>query len=217
MTFMTRVITIVLAAFALSAPVQAEHLAPRNECAKLTGASDFVRTLTTAVANRNAEMLRGIVDENIVLDFGGGSGWNEMQGRLLSPDYNLWAELDAVLRLGCGAYDDGSIAMPLYWVKPMPDGYESYGTYIVTGSKVPLYSAQTAGAVFTHLDWEAVELVAYLESVELGEDPALVEIRRADGTRGFADRALLRSLVDYRLLAAAEDGAWRITHFIAGD
>ena len=61
------------------------------------------------------------------------------------------------------------------------------------------------------------ELVAYLESVEMDENATRLEIRRVDGRRGFVDRQSLRSLIDYRLLASADDGVWRVTHLIAGD
>lgn len=207
-----------IAALTLTAPAQAEHLAPRNECGALPGAEAFQMRLATALANRDEAMLRSLVHPQVQLDFGGGSGWDEMRARLVSPDYDLWSELDIVIRLGCAPSYEGSLAMPFYWGQEMPEGYDAYGTYIVLGEKIPLYRSATGDEIERNLSWEAVENVAYLETVEGVEDAARWEVQTADRTRGYVDREKLRALIDYRLLADRnDDGKWQITYFIAGD
>lgn len=206
------------AAVALATPAQAEHLAPRNGCFKLEGADASQMSLATAVANHSAVMLEKLVDPEVLLDFGGGSGWDEMRGRL-DDDYDkLWDELDKVTRLGCATAYDPAIAMPYYWGQKMPDEAEAYDTYIVLGDAVPVYRAITGDAVVRRLSWEAVSIVDYQGTDEGAAAATRWEIRTFTGTKGFVERDKLRSLVDYRLLAErGEDGRWRITHFIAGD
>ena len=204
----------VIAALALTLPVQAEHLAPRNACGTLPGTDAFQMRLATAVANRNADLLEPLVHPEVLLDFGGGSGWEELRARLASPDYDLWTELDKVIRLGCAPSYEGSLAMPLYWSEDL--GFDdAFATFVVTGSAVPMRAAPDPDARLVRmLDWEAVEV--NMEMEEQGQVYASVRTRAGDS--GFVEFAHLRSQVDYRLIAdRGDDGAWRITHFIAGD
>lgn len=205
-----------LAMASFASPVAAEHLAPRNACVDLKGADAFLMTLTTAVANRSAEMLRPLVDHKVMLDFGGGSGWSEMEARLASPDYRLWEELDRVLVLGCDASGPSELVMPYYWGQDYGD-LDAYGTYIVLGDAVPLYASENGSKIVRRLNWEAVEFIGFFETAEQIDAAERWEIRARDGQRGFVPKAALRALVDYRLLATRSDDKWRITYMIAGD
>ncbi len=203
----------------LAAPASAEHFAPRNECEALAGAEEFQRTLVTAVANRNAAMLRSIVDPNILLDFGGGSGWELLQDRLASPELQLWSELDKVLRLGCAVTEEGRISMPFYFSQELPEDTDPYGTYITLGDRVPLFRSETGTDIVQYLDWEAVVNIDMFETAEELERAERWQFRTSGGTRGYMDPESVRSLVDYRLLAEKREGAdeWRMTVFVAGD
>ena len=172
--------------------------------------------LITAVANRDAELLRPLVDDNILLDFGGGSGWEEMLGRLDQDENSLWTDLDEVVRLGCAPDGDDRISMPYYWTQSF-DGLDPYGTYIITGDNVPFYTARAGQETIRRLNWEAVELIAYFERTSEDAESQRVEIRARDGRRGFVDRNSLRALIDYRLLAVRKGDRWVITVFVAGD
>lgn len=205
------------AALTLTAPATAEHFAPRNECEALTGADAFQRTLVTAVANRNAEMLRSIVDPQIKLDFGGGEGWDLFEARLASSDPDLWAELDTVLRLGCAVTDEGRITLPYYFAQELPPDTDPYGTYITLGDRVPLYKTETGDEIVQFLNWEAVDNVAYFETVEDLERAKRWQFQTRSGTRGYIDPESVRSLIDFRMLAEKREGQWRMTVFIAGD
>lgn len=173
-------------------------------------------TLITAVANRDAAMLRQIVDPQVLLDFGGGAGWDEMRSRLDSPEYSLWDELDAVIRLGCAAGQEGSLYMPYYWGQDLGD-VDSFSTYIVLGDDVALHADATGDRTIHRLDWEAVELVDFYEDRAGAEDEPRWQVRTRSGRQGFVDKTRLRSLVDYRLIAERHDGRWLITTFVAGD
>lgn len=216
MTLALRMIAGAIAAMALAAPAAAEHLEPRNACSAMAGVDDFRMTLVTAVANRDAEMLQTVVDPDILLDFGGGSGWQEMRARLDAADYRLWDELDIVIRLGCDrAYQD-SLVMPYYWGQDFGD-MDAYGTYIVMGADVPMFATAKGERKIARLRWEAVEAVGFFDMVEGDREAPLWEVQTRSGKRGFVDRTLLRALVDYRLIAEQRDGEWKITTFVAGD
>ena len=209
-------IIVAVAAFALATPVHAEHLAPRNACGKLEGADAFQMSLATAVANRDAEMLRLLVHPEVHLDFGGGRGWELMRERLSSPDYNLWDEFAEVIRLGCDEGYEQSLVMPYYWGQDYGD-LDAYGTYIVVGTKVPLYRTESGERTVRNLNWEAVEFVSLFETAEVLAQAKRWEIKTRDGARGFVEPQTLRALVDFRLIAERQDGTWVITTFIAGD
>jgi hypothetical protein len=202
-----------LAALALATPAQGEHLYPRNECGSLEGADAFQMKLVTAVANRDEAMLRELVDPQVQLDFGGGSGWEEMRGRLNDEYYKLWDELDRVTRLGCARLDDNELALPWLWGQDL--GFDDpFSTVVAIGSDVPLLAEPRAGAKQIRLlNWEAVTLMP-----EWNYEAQFAPVRTKQGEEGFVEFAHLRSQVDYRLIASRnDDGVWRIIYFIAGD
>ena len=201
--------------FALASPAHAERFVPRNECAAFEGAEAFRMALATAVANRDAAMLQPLVDTEILLDFGGGSGWETMRERLASDDYRLWAELDKILSLGCAIEEDGGMmALPWYWTQDL--GLEDpFSTMLVVGFDVPLRQGRAPDSpLIDRISWEAVTLLD-----DWTDDPeALVHVQFPSGRKGYIAWKNLRSQVDYRLLAEKDEGGtYRITTFVAGD
>ena len=83
---------------------------------------------------------------------------------------------------------------------------------IVTGENVPLLSApdEEAEAVAT-LSWDVVEIHA------MKPDDAFQKVETKDGKQGFIATDMLRSLIDYRILASSRNGNWRIVSLVAGD
>ena len=202
-----------------SMPVQAHSsgpLAPRNECARVQPLAKFEIQLRAAVAARDADALLALVDDDILLDFGGGSGKIELRSRLSSPDYRLWDELGAVLRLGCGLTRDAeggaSATWPWYFSKDMTR-LDAFEAFIVTGDNVRLRSAPSLTApVIGSVSWDFVRMAEYPE-----EGAQFAPIETSDGRKGYMASHFLRSLVDYRLLADRDGDSWRLTVFVAGD
>lgn len=195
-------------------PVQPDGpYAPRDECLDQPGASEFLANLRTAVRDRDADRLLGLAAEDVLLDFGGGSGRDELRERLAANDGELWEQLDVILTLGC-ASDGARLTMPWYFAQEIGD-LDPYGAMVVTGEDVPLYAAETGEEELRQLDWEMVTRVSFLEIVENEGSRWQVELQ--DGTRGFVPQDKLRSLIDYRIGAARRNGRWRITNFVAGD
>ena len=198
-------------ALALSSPVQAQDLAPRNECGSLPGADAFRMTLATAVANRDAAMLRPLISEQVLLDFGGGSGWEELAQRLTERD--LWSELDKVLSLGCGSDGAGELYMPSAWGEDFGID-DPFAAWLVLGEDVPLLAEDRANArVIRRMGWAAIEQLGTWQGNE-----EFIRVRTKDGTEGWAPVANLRHQLDYRLIASrGADGRYAISTFIAGD
>jgi hypothetical protein len=201
--------------------------APRNECAELPGAAQFLHDLNAAVADRDGEALVGLGAEDIKLDFGGGGGTAELRRRLTEPGASLWTELMELIELGCAANSQGGLTLPWYFEQQIPVA-DPFGAFVVTGTDVPLRSGPGADApVLARLDWAAVELapggaeaegmrhVRVVPEPGQGEDSA-----GGPGPQpptGYVAEEDLRSIVDYRLTAASRNGKWRIISFLAGD
>ena len=206
----------------ISATSSAESLAsakplaaypPRDECAKLPGFPVFRDALFAATAKRDGEALVALADPEVRLDFGGGSGHEELRKRLADPTSRLWGEIAALAALGCAA--DGTVATLPAIFSRVPDDVDPGRTMLVTGSDVPLRRKPSPAAPEVRkLDWALVTLKGD------GFDPAAryAEVTASDGSAGFVANAKLRSLLDYRLIAdRTEGGAYRITALIAGD
>ena len=155
-----------------------------------------------------------LVDKNVQLDFGGGSGQAELHKRLTSPDYLLWDEIEQALALGCGfdksADGNNYATWPWYFSKDVIP-LDPFEAMIVTGGNVPLRDGASATAKqIGTVSWDYVQLKEY------SEDPYLPVVT-SDGKAGFMEAKKLRSLVDYRIMADKIDGKWKVTTIIAGD
>lgn len=201
-----------------SPPAQAQGpYAPRNECDEETGAKAFLAKLNRAAEERDEDALVALAAEDIKLDFGGGSGTEELRRRLAGEHGNLWPELEELTTLGCAVNSTGGITMPWYFAQKLP--VESYRGAIVTGENVPLRSAPGGDApVVARLSWEAVEIVTDqppLQGWTQVRLPAAGE--REQPPEGYITSDRLRSILGHRLIAASRNNRWRITSLVAGD
>lgn len=185
--------------------------APRDACGDLKGAAEFRQALAAAVEARDADALVALAAEDVKLDFGGGTGRAELKKRLTADDRKLWQELGELLALGCSANKQGGLTIPWYFDQSITD-VDPFMGMIVTGENVPLLSApdETAETAAT-LSWDVVEIDA------MKPDDAFQKVETKDGKQGFIATDMLRSLIDYRLLASSRNGNWRIVSLVAGD
>ena len=200
-----------LALLALPAAAGAKSWPPRDTCAAVEGARDWRRTLVTAVANRDVEMLLPLFSEQVLLDFGGGSGHATLRERLDEPTYMLWEELDQLLRLGCAASDDGFV-LPWYWSQDISevDGMEGM---LAAGTDIPFRAAPSEDApVIARLSWHAVQLAG-----EWDPQAEFLPVALPDGRSGYVRQGHLRSLIAHRLLVGRVEGKLLATAFVAGD
>lgn len=203
------------AALACATQASAEHLYPRDECATIEGADAFRMGMVTAVANRNLELLRPHISDDILLDFGGGSGWEELATRL--EERELWLALDEVLSLGCAANDtseSGEEGFSMPWVWNQDTGAEDpFNSLLAKGWKVPMRTEGRADApLVRHLNWEMVELAQDWQG-----DEEYLRVRTRKGEEGYVAMRELRHELDYRMIVERREGRWQVTAFIAGD
>ncbi|MBB3861625.1 hypothetical protein GGQ88_002913 [Novosphingobium hassiacum] len=188
----------------------AQTYPPRNDCSTALGWPAFYKALTTAVRARDATGLAALASPDITLDYGGGSGVEELKKRLAEPERKLWAELDAIMPLGC-AVQGGLAAMPwVFW--NIPDDIDGYSAMLVTGDAVELLDGPK-GKPLAMVGWQLVGI----DPMEFRPDKPTTKVTLRDARKGWIATARLRSLLDYRVIAEPKDNGWQITAFIAGD
>jgi hypothetical protein len=192
-------------------PLAEGPYAPRDTCGDLPGAEEFREKLAEAVMARDADAFVALAAEDVKLDFGGGTGRAELRKRLLSKDWMLWDALDQLLELGCAGNSQGGITLPWYFEQHI-DKVDQASGMLVTGEKVPLLAApDPKGKPLTTISWDVVELKAFKP-----DDP-FQQVATLDDKHGYIATDKLRSLLDYRLLAASRNGKWSIVSLVAGD
>ncbi|WP_162789464.1 SH3 domain-containing protein [Altererythrobacter sp. ZODW24] len=204
---------VALVVTAIGTSVSAQDFSPRDECSKIEGATEFRSALSTAVDARDADALLALVTDDILLDFGGGSGKAELRKRLTDTNYNLWSELPEILKLGCASDDGSRLSLPWYFNQEMGN-IDPFEGYLVTGSRVALRAGPSLNSkVVTRISWQPVVLVRD----GANERTKFMRVQGPDGQTGFMHRDYLRSFIDYRIQASQQDGRWLATVFIAGD
>jgi len=197
---------------ARDAPRRQGRYAPRDECGKVAGAAEFRRKLADAAIRNDAAAIGALTAPDVRLGFGGDDGRERMLQRLRDPGDGLIGEIRRLLPLGCGRNVAGDLTMPWIFAQDLGD-IDGYTAHLVVGENVPLHAAADGkSAVKQRISWDLVEL-------DDGPYPDgdLLPVTAPDGTRGFMRKAMLRSLLGYRLIASRESGAWKITAILAGD
>lgn len=200
--------------------------APRNDCGELQGAESFLAALNAAIELRDTDLLVALAAEDVKLGFGGVDGADNLRANLAGEEPNLWGPLEELTSMGCAANSQGGITMPWYFAQDMQG--DPFQTYIVTGENVAMRSDPSADApVVTRISWDDVQLASEDSSDQSmafdGEDDGgWMRVRLAasgdeDAQEGYIRSRNLRSVIDYRLLAASRNGRWRIVAFLAGD
>ena len=186
--------------------------APKDDCGELYGFDSFRGQLRRAITFQNADSLTALVDPDVKLDFGGGSGIDELKTRL-ADNPELWSEMSDVIALGCSAEGDTAVTMPWAFAN-LPEGTEATSTYLVTANDAPVRAeaAETADSDGT-ISWDLVTV-----SEAPAEDAEFVQVSTLDGeTTGYVAADSLRPITDYRILANRGDDGWKVTAFVAGD
>ena len=187
--------------------------APRDECSAQPGGAEFLARLKDAAKARDAVSLALLASPKVMLDFGGGSGRDEMVRRFV-PGSDLWQELDKALALGCAFDKDNSaLVVPWFFAQDLGDS-DPFGTSVTLGKAVPLYKAGSAkSAVLKQLNWQ---LVVNRDTDEIGSPFIPVAVIDSDLV-GYVEMERLRSPLAYRLRAEKVDGKWQIASFLAGE
>lgn len=196
----------------LTTPRQTGPYAPRDECVDVPDAVQFRRDLAVAVMQRDAQAFAALALPGVKLGFGGEGGREALVEALQADEGRLFEELAQVMKLGCAANSVGGLTMPWYFAQDLEE-IDPFTAYLVAGMRIPILNdPDTEAPVRRRLSWEIVEV-----EPDDSPSPGFRSVRTMDGTIGYVRTESLRSLVDYRLLATREDGAWRISAIVAGD
>ena len=211
---MRRILRLAPAALlASTVPAHAAQLPPRDECAADRSFAAFRTRLRAIVAREDARALLALVPRDIEWSFGGDGGkasftreWKLGAGQRSA----IWAELRAVLALGC-AWERGRASMP-YMFTGVPADRDVFTTLIPVRTGVTLRArASIKARVVQRLRWDV------LRQGEGDRGGRWVRVRTDGGVAGFVARAAVRSPISYRALFERRGGQWMMTAWIAGD
>lgn len=195
--------------------IAANSYAPRNECRGDRDSAAFLDSLAMAVDARDIDALLALAADDVHLDFGGGSGKDELRARLdgTNDAYgDLWFELASVMSLGCARHEPESMTMPWYFEQDFGNR-DAFSTMLVIQYSAKLRASPDYDAEpIRSLNWDVVEVPGDFDS-----EASFTEVVLPDQSRGYVETTALRSLIDYRLLAERTDQGWKIVAFIAGD
>jgi hypothetical protein len=208
---------LLLASFAAAAPAATlpRRLPPVDQCAAEPGFRIFKDALKRSVERRDGDGLLALLAADVTVNFGGDTGrdafarqWDLKAG---SP-HELWKQLGAILALGCGK-SGSTLVMPSLASQFDSDSDEDvFDKLIVTSSAAELRAApKPASARIASLSWDVVT------ALERRHQDDWVQVRLADGRKGWILGRQLRSLLDYRAVIEKRGGQWMITAFVAGD
>jgi hypothetical protein len=198
---------------AAAPPGERVRLPPVDQCSADPAFEAFRTELASAIAGKDPARLLALVDADVDVSFGGERGHGDFQRvwRLDRPETSsIWSELHEALALGCAT--DGTIAVAPSHVNQLPPDYDIYDTMIALrpGAALRTRPSARAKAVAT-LDWDIVQAGAWDGRSDW------IPVTLGDGRSGFARRADLRSVFDYRATFEKVDGKWLMTTFLAGD
>jgi hypothetical protein len=189
----------------------------KDEAAKDPTLVKFRDSLQKAVKQKSVKDLVKHLDTKIKNNFGSGTdGLKEFKATWKldkSPAKSaVWAELGKVLSLG-GGFMEATFAAP-YIYAHWPDEYDAFEySVVVTDTAQLRKEASDKSASVRPLKREIVYVI------DTGEDQSSGwrEVATFDKQRGFVKESEIHSPIGYRALFSKKNGAWKITHFIAGD
>jgi hypothetical protein len=190
-----------LAISLLSAPAHASFAVPpnapgqykpRDDCAAIADATPFLAKVKFAVAARDVEAFAALASPEILLDFGGGSGRDELRRRF-APGSKMWAELDKIMALGCAIGEDtGALVIPWFFAQDLGDA-DPFSTVVALSSSVPLLAKPVRTArIRKILNWQ---LVALHEGISTPPGYAAASVIDSDWS-GYVQTDRFRAQID---------------------
>lgn len=186
---------------------------PLETCNRLPGVAQFRAALIRAIRARDTAAFVALSAPRVKLDFGDGAGRAELRKRLSGADgRKLWAELDRIVPLGC-AVQGRNLIMPSIFEHEWGD-VDPFDVMVVTGANVTLRAGPSATArPIRTLSWALVEPLSADDF-----EKAFRQVKvHGGGPTGYIAANLLRSPLDYRMVASRVQGQWKIDAFLAGD
>jgi hypothetical protein len=194
-----------------------ERLCPVDEGASDPAFAAYRTALLQAVAAKDLQALRGMVDPGVRTSFGEGGGFEALleQWETGSGSPALWDELEGILR-GGGAFrgegESRSFWAP-YVYASWPEEVDAFEHVAATGSGTVIRERPDAeGAEVARVEYEILEMVRREE-----ESDGWVRVRTQNGVEGWVASGDVRSPIGYRAGFNRNGGKWWMTALVAGD
>lgn len=208
-----------LAAALHAATPPARHLPPVDESAKDASFAAFKARLLAALEKKDASFLLTVVAEDVQVSGGDDLGIKAFRNfwklDTAPAQSGVWAELAAVLKLGCAYDPQGTFSAPYLYAR-FPNGLDTAEYVVAVHERAPLRAAGNASA-------PVIETLHYdvLQVLDTGQDPGVKDrwphVRSASGKAGYVDPRDVRSPLGYRAGFERRKGAWLLTYFLSGD
>ena len=208
----------------VSAPAQERYVKPVDEAKKDASFLAFRTELIEAVKKRDAKYVLSILDQNIMNNYGGGSGVEEFKEtwKISSLQSRLWSELLIVLTNG-GTFSEeaGSkfFSAP-YTFSRLPSRLDAFEYQMIFGNNVNLREKPDLQAkTVARLSYNIVK-IDYENSLRTKNNEDRydwLKVETMGGKKGFVKAEFVRGAFDYRAIFEKKRGQWKMTAFIAGD
>lgn len=192
-------------------PNRPGQFAPGDNCRSDPVIARFLAKVEQAQKSKDLAGLQALASSEVTASFGGDVG-PESLGEEMATDPARWDALGKLLRLGC-AREGEIVSLPSFFALDFGNA-DMTAIMLAAGPDVPLYAAaDRKSVVLRRLNWQLVTVTG-----KYSPDGGLQRVRLSGAREtGWVEAARLRSQTDYRLVAAREDGEWKITAFVAGD
>ena len=212
---MSRLLSAALSAFLLllsPPPAAAQSYPPKDAGAADASFAAFREKLRTAAAAEDAESLAALTSPRVKLSFGGDEGRAALRRRAQEPEF--WSELRRVLATPAGADGSGGYAAPYWHLIEHQAAFDPFETYFVPGEAMLRGGPAPDAKVLRLIRHVMVRLAKPFAPAPEG---GVVEVELEDGSKGYAARSALISVLDYRAGFAKGPEGWRLQYFLAGD
>lgn len=192
--------------------IPASTLPPVDQCSDEKDFDSFRYALSSAVARRDREGLLALVAPDVLINFGGSTGHEELlkEWEFDAAEHgNIWDQLDMILKLGCARSGEAHVIPSLITqLDPFEDD-EVERVLILPGAK--LYeSAGVEAPDPTTTPWSLAPVVSRVADWGIG-------VRLPDGREGYIPDDEHYEPAGHRLVIEKQNGNWLITALVAGD
>lgn len=224
MLIRTLIIALLFASPALAAPSTPakvpEILKPADEGVNDKSFATYRKQLQAAIKAKSMKALAKLLDPQIKLNFGGGTGIEAFKSiwKPGDPNTGIWKILDMVVSNG-GHFNSATQFAAPYVYSAWPNDIDAFNYAAMTKDGVELFDGpHESRKTIRKLGFEIIEVLQSSGKPQSeANDDDWSEIKTGDGKRGYVKSKYYRSSIDYRAIFEKRKGKWRMTVLVAGD
>ncbi len=187
-----------------------------------------MKKLNDAIDTKNTKALLSLIDSNIECSFGGNIGWDGFINMWHPDSVNtgVWILLKTMMEIG-GTTDSAQNSWVFPYVFALPNHYDPFFTFAITGKNVPLrVSPNSHAKIVVKLNYDIMEYddtesgIIKHDSTGLnpwGDDDWYCIKTFDNKYSGYVYWENIWSPVGYRFFIEKENGGWRMKYFVGGD